>query len=210
MASLSRVGLKSKNWLPTVHLTFHGCSLVCTNISTTLQEHTVLCVLMASWCKRLVLLLQTCKTAKYKRSTPALSFVHLTDKIDVTGGVKKYLQPYIDRKIFFWAFEWCSYFVHLNGLSRVIVRWMRRIGSIRSVHPCRKLVCFYSITIKLLCSRQHSFFNLLEISFLESTVWPVRYHDTSRIPSAPFVFICLKWDPSFQHDIKHVSWIITS
>ena len=58
----------------------------------------------------------------YKRSTPALSFVCLTDEIDVTGGVKKYLQPYIDRKIFFQALEWCSYFVHLNGLSRVIVR----------------------------------------------------------------------------------------
>ena len=36
------------------------------------------------------------KTAEYKRSTPALSFVHPTDAIDVTGGVKKYLQPYSD------------------------------------------------------------------------------------------------------------------
>ena len=29
--------------------------------------------------------------AKYKRSTPALSFVRLTDENDVTGGVEKYL-----------------------------------------------------------------------------------------------------------------------
>jgi hypothetical protein len=35
------------------------------------------------------------KTVKYKRSTPALSFVRPTDEIDVTGGVKKYLQPYV-------------------------------------------------------------------------------------------------------------------
>ena len=39
-------------------------------------------------------------TAKYKRNTPVLSFIRLTDEIDVTSGVKKYLQPYIDRKIF--------------------------------------------------------------------------------------------------------------
>jgi hypothetical protein len=69
------------------------------------------------------------KTAKYKRSTPALSVVHLTDEIDVTGGVKKYLQPYIDRKIFFRAFKWCSYLVRLSCLSWVIVCWMQRIGS---------------------------------------------------------------------------------
>ena len=61
-------------------------------------------------------------TAKYKRSTPALSLVSLRDEIDATGGVKKYVQPYIDRKIFFRAFEWCSYFVRLKGLSRAIVR----------------------------------------------------------------------------------------
>jgi len=44
------------------------------------------------------------------------------DEIDVAGGVKKYLQTYFDQKIFFPAFEWCSYFVRLNGLSRVIAR----------------------------------------------------------------------------------------
>ena len=31
------------------------------------------------------------------------------------------------------------------------------------------------------------FFNLLEISFLESTVWPAGYHDTTRVHSAPIV-----------------------
>ena len=39
-------------------------------------------------------------TAKYKRSTPTPSVVRLPDKNDITGGVKNYLQPYIDRKIF--------------------------------------------------------------------------------------------------------------
>ena len=31
-----------------------------------------------------------CMTAKYKRSTPALSVVRDTDENDVTGGVEKY------------------------------------------------------------------------------------------------------------------------
>ena len=59
--------------------------------------------------------------AKYKRSTRALSFVRVTDKNDVTAGVKKYLQPYGDGKIFFQAFERCTYFARLDSLLRVIV-----------------------------------------------------------------------------------------
>ena len=46
-------------------------------------------------------------TAKYKRSTPALSVVRDTDENDVTGGVEKYWQPYIDGKIFLSSFERC-------------------------------------------------------------------------------------------------------
>ena len=61
-------------------------------------------------------------TAKNKRSTPALSVVRDTNENDVTAGVNTFLQPYINRKIAFRAFERCSHFVLLKSVSRVIVR----------------------------------------------------------------------------------------
>ena len=46
-------------------------------------------------------------TAKYKRSTCALSVARLTDENDVTDGVKRSGQLNINRKIFLSSFERC-------------------------------------------------------------------------------------------------------
>ena len=46
-------------------------------------------------------------TAKYKRSTRALSVVRLMDENDITDGVKRSGQLNIDRKIFLSSFERC-------------------------------------------------------------------------------------------------------
>ena len=43
------------------------------------------------------------------------------------------------------------------------------------------------------------------ISFLESTIWPVRYHDTRQEKVVPLAFICIKFCTSFNSVIFYCS-----
>lgn len=85
----------------------------------------------------------------------------------------------------------CSYLVHMNIVSCFMRYCPVNVTDQKnpSIHLCRKWAnsCIITENKHHLC--QINFLIYWKSFFSESTVWPAMYHYTTKISSAPFVFV---------------------